>query len=139
MSTSFEEKSVWIQLVSLLAVFGGYFALAWLMFSQGVTVLAAYVPLFIAAVVLLVIVLSVGHSVAAIVSKPEGRDERDQLIEWRGESNSAWILGAGVILAIMGLIVSLDTVLVAHLLFLSLFFSQIASYIFRLVCYRRGV
>lgn len=139
MNASFEEKSVWIQLVSTVAVLGSYFVIAALMLSKGVTVLIAFVPLFIVAVVLLVIVLVAGHIVVAVASKPEGRDERDRLIGWRAESNSAWILAVGVFAAITALIASVEGVYVAHLLMLSMLLSEVAKYVFQLVYYRRGL
>ncbi|APV48838.1 hypothetical protein BWI17_03585 [Betaproteobacteria bacterium GR16-43] len=139
MNASFEEKSVWIQLVSLVAVLGSYFAIAGLMLSKGVTVIVAYVPLFFVAVVLLVVVLVAGHVVAALASKPEGRDERDRLIGWRAESNSAWILAVGVCAAITGLVASIENVYIAHLLVLSMLLSEVAKNVFQLVYYRRGL
>lgn len=139
MNASFEEKSVWLQLISLTTVLGSYFVIAALMLSKGVTVLIAFVPLFIVAVVLLVVVLVVGHTIVAIASRPEGRDERDQLIKWRAESNSSWIVGLGVFAAITGLIVSVDTVWIAHVLMLSVLLSEVAGLIFQLVYYRRGM
>lgn len=139
MSASFEEKSVWIQLISMVAVLGSYFVIAARMLSNGVTVVIAYVPLFIVAVIMLVVVLVVGHIVVAIASKPEGRDERDRLISWRAESNSSWILSVGVLAAITGLVASVGSVWIAHLLMLSMLVSEVAGFVIRLVYYRRGV
>lgn len=139
MNASFEEKSVWIQLISMVGVLGSYFVVAALMLSKGVTVLVAFVPLFIVAVVLLVAVLVAGHVVAALVGKPEGRDERDRLIEWRAESHSSWILGVGVLTAITGLVLSIDNVWIAHLLMLSMLLSEVAKYVCQLFYYRRGM
>jgi len=139
MSASFEEKSVWIQLISMVAVLGSYFVIAARMLSNGVTVVIAYVPLFIVAVIMLVVVLVAGHVVVAIASKPEGRDERDRLISWRAESNSSWILSVGVLAAITGLVASVGSVWIAHLLMLSMLVSEVAGFVIRLVYYRRGV
>ena len=94
MKSSFEERSVWIQLVSLVTILRAYFVVAGVMMSRREPVLSAFVPLFVAAIVLLVIVLTVGHIVAAIGEhpggrsggRPEGRDERDRLIGWRAYS-----------------------------------------------------
>ncbi len=139
MSASFEEKSAWITLISLLVVSIVYFVVAAGMRSAGITVLVGYVPLFVAVVVLLVLILIVGHVAVAIASRPEGRDERDQLIEWRAESNSAWVLGAGVLAALFGLVVSLDSVWIAHLLVLSLLISELVKSVSQLFYYRRGL
>lgn len=89
MNATFAEKSVWIQLLSLLVVLGLYFVIAANMMLSGVNHIAAFVPLFVVAVILLVVVQVAGHVVAAIANKPEGRDERDRLIEWRAESNAS--------------------------------------------------
>lgn len=139
MNASFEEKSVWIQLISMVGVLGTYFVVAARLLSQGVTAVAAFVPLFFVATVLLVIVLVVGHTAVAIASRPEGRDERDRLIKWRAERNSSWILSVGVLAAITGLVMSIANVWIAHLLMLSMLVSEVAGYVFQLVYYRRGM
>jgi len=139
MGASFEEKSVWIQLVGLVLGLGAYFVVAGLMLSAGVRAFPAYIPLFATAVVLQVILLVAGHIAAAVASRPEGRDERDRLIGWRAESNSAWLLAAGVFAAITGMAFSIENVWIAHLLLLSLFLSQALTYTLQLVYYRRGV
>jgi uncharacterized membrane protein HdeD (DUF308 family) len=139
MHASFEEKSVWIQLISVVVVLGAYFVVASQMMSQSITVLAAFVPLFAVTVGLLVAVLVAGHVIVAVASRPEGRDERDRLIEWRAESNSSWILPVGVLTAITGLVLSIEAVWIAHLLLLSLFVSEVVRFAFQLVYYRRGM
>ena len=89
MNASFEEKSVWIQLVSMVLMLGGYFVVAGMMLAGGVSQIVAFVPLFVVAVVLQVVLMVVGYTVVAIASRPEGRDERDRLIEWRSEVTPA--------------------------------------------------
>lgn len=123
----------------MVAVLGCYFAIAAVMLSNGITELAAYVPLFGAAVVLMVVVLVAGHIVAAVVTRPEPSDERDRLIGWRAESNSSWILGVGVLMAVAGLTMSIERVWVAHVLLGSMFASEVAKYLFQVVYYRRGM
>lgn len=139
MNASFEEKSVWIQLISITGTLGVYLVIAGLMWSNGVRFLAAFAALYMATVALLVVVLVAGHIVVAVASKPEGRDERDRLIEWRAESNSSWILAVGVFAAITGMVISIDNVWIAHLLILSLYLSEVARFTLQLVYYRRGV
>ncbi len=139
MLPSFEEKSVWVQLVSLVVVLGAYFVVSGIMLANGVVVLAPYVPVFAVAVVLLVLVLALGHAAAALTGKPEKRDERDRLIGWRAESNSSWMLGAGVFCAISALILGIETVWVAHLLLASMLASEMLKLSLQIVYYRRGV
>ncbi|MDE0658195.1 MAG: hypothetical protein OXI79_00945 [Gammaproteobacteria bacterium] len=139
MDTSFEEKSVWIQLVGLVVGLGGYLIAAGLMLSNGVSALPAFVPVFAAAIVLVVAINIAGHVVAAIVSRTDEADERDRLIGYRAESRSSWILGVGAIGAIMALILSVGSVWVAHLLLISLFGSEVAKDVLQIVYYRRGI
>lgn len=139
MSASFEEKSVWIQLCGTVLGLGAYFVVAGRMLAAGITDLPAYVPLFIVATVLMVILLVAGIVVAAIASRPEGRDERDRLIGWRAENNSGWLLTTGVFAAITGLMFSIDRVWIAHVLLLSLFLSEVLGFVLRIVYYRRGL
>jgi len=138
MNTSSEEKSVWIQLVGTVLGLGVYAVLAGRLFAAGITELSAYVPMLAAAVVLMVILLVVGHITAAIVGRPEARDERDQLIEWKAETYSSWPLAVGVVAAIVGMILTIDNLWIAHLLLLSLAVSTVLGYALRLVDYRRG-
>lgn len=139
MLPSFEEKSVWVQFIGLVVVLGGYFAIAGAMLANGVVALAPYVPLFVVAVVLLIIAMIAGHALAAVTGRPEPRDERDRLIGWRAESNSSWLLGAGVFSAIVALILEIPAVWVAHLLLASMFASEILKLSLQIVYYRRGV
>lgn len=139
MDTSFEEKSVWVQLASLVVGLGGYLVVAGLMLSNGVSALPAFVPVFAVAVVLVVAINVAGHVVAAITGRTDEADERDRLIGWRAESRSSWILGVGVIAAIIALILSVGTVWVAHLLLISLFGAEAMKEVLQIVYYRRGL
>jgi hypothetical protein len=139
MHASFEEKSVWVQLISLTLGLGLYVVGAGGLLLDGVNVLIAYMPVFAVAVVFIVAVNVGGHIAVAIASRPDGPDERDRLIGWRAESVSSWILGAGVLVAIGGMTLSVGEVWVAHLLLLSLFLAEITKDIAQLVYYRRGM
>ena len=139
MDTSFEEKSVWIQLVSLVVGLGGYLVVAGLMLSNGANALAPFVPVFAVAIILIVAINIAGHVVAAVTSRSHDADERDRFIGCRAESRSSWILGVGVIGAIMALILSVGSVWVAHLLLISLFVSELAKEVLQIVYYRRGI
>lgn len=139
LGASFEERSVWIQLFSMALVLGGYFFVAGQMLSQGVTALPAYAAVFTVSVILMVVVLVTGHVAVAIASRPDGRDERDRLIEWRAESNSGWVVATGVIAGIICMVVSVPNVWTAHLLLLSLFLSELLKLVLQLVYYRRGM
>lgn len=139
MGASFEEKSVWIQLVGMLAGMGGYFVVAGGMLARGERAMPAYAALFLVATALMVIFLVAGHVVAAIASRPEGRDERDRLIEWRAESHSSWVVAAGVLGAVTAMVLGIENVWIANGLLLSLVLSETLGFVLRLVAYRRGL
>jgi hypothetical protein len=120
-------------------VLGGYFLVAGRMLSHGVTALPPYAFVFAVAVILMVIVMISGYIAVTIASRPEGRDERDRLIEWRAESNSGWLVGAGVLVGITGMVFAVPNVWIAHLLLLSLFLSTVLKLVLQLVYYRRGM
>lgn len=139
MSASFEERSVWIQLFGLALVLGGYSFVAGQMLSNGIEALPAYAAVFAVSVVLLVAILVAGHVAVAIISRPDGRDERDRLIEWRAESLSGWIVATGVLGGITAMVFSVPNVWTAHVLLGSLFLSEITKLGLQLVFYRRGL
>lgn len=139
MPASFEEKSVWIQFVGTGLALGGYFLVAGSMLARGVTAMPAYAALFIIATIVLVVLLVAGHVVAAIASRPEGRDERDRLIAWRAEAGSGWLLAVGVLAGVTAMVFAIETVFIAHLLLLSLFASEMLGFALRLRFYRKGV
>lgn len=139
MLPSFEEKSVWIQLISLVVGLALYSIVSGAMMANGITEPAPYVPVFISAVIVLVVVLGLGHALAALTGKPERSDERDRLIGWRAESNSSWLLAVGVFGGITALLFKVEAVWVAHLLLASMFVSDGLKLTLKLVYYRRGV
>lgn len=139
MSESFEERSVWVMLFSMLLALGGYFVIAGRMLLQGVTVLPAYAAVFVVSVLLMVIVIVVGHVAIAIASRPDGRDERDRLIEWRAESRSGWLVATGIFAAICCMLLSVPNAWTANLLMLFLFLSTVLKFVLQLLDYRRGL
>lgn len=139
MNASFEEKSVWIQLVCTLGTFILYAVIAWGMVLGGVDTLMPFVATFLSTVVLLVILLAVGHLLAALSGRIEKPDERDRLIVWRSESNSAWMLVVGIFAAITAMLFSLSNVWIAHILIFALYLSQTMQYLFQIRYYRRGI
>lgn len=135
---SFEERSAWVQLIALGLIQGGYFLVAGRLLAQGILIMPAYVGLFIASTVLLVIVLVLGHIFAAVIGRVEQADERDRMISARAEARSSWLLGVGVLIAVCLLVIDVQRVFVAHTLLVSLFGSEMLKLVSQLVQYRRG-
>lgn len=138
MNASFEEKSTWIQLGSVLVALGAYALWAAPLLAAGESNLGAYLPVFVGTVVLLIVALVVGHLLALLTGQQEERDERDRLVVWRSESASSWVLVLGILAGIAALVFSLQAAIVANALLLSLFLSQGAKYVVQLKLYRRG-
>lgn len=139
MIASFEEKSVWVQLIGVVLAMGVYFVLAARMMSAGVTAMPAYAALFLVATGWLVIMQIVGHVVVALASRAERPDERDRLIAWKAEHGSSWLVAVGIFAGITCMAVGLENVVTANVLLLSLATSEVLGFVLRLVAYRRGV
>jgi hypothetical protein len=135
---SFEEQSVWIQLAGLTISFAGYLFVASRMLASGVTSVLPFAAVLGVSVTLLIVILVGGHVVAAVASRPEGRDERDRLIEWRAEARSGWLLATGVIVGVGCMVVGVPNVWTANLLLMSLYLAEMLRLTLQVLDYRRG-
>jgi len=135
---SFEEKSVWIQFLALVAGLGAYFVIAGQMLASGVRAMPAFAALLIVASVFMTVLIVAGHVVAAVTRKPEPADERDRLIAWRAEFRSSWLVAVGVFGAITLMTLGVDNVWSANVLMLFLALSELLGLGLRLIAYRRG-
>lgn len=136
---SFEEKSVWIQLLAMLAGLGGYFVVAGRLLASGERGMAAYAALFLVATAAMVVLMVVAYAAAALVAKPGPADERDRVIAWRAEYRSSWLVAAGVLGGVACMAAGVPNVWTANLLLLSLAGSEVLGFVLQLVAYRRGV
>ena len=140
MLPSFEERSVWVQLIGLGLALGGYFAAAGPMLARGVMEMAPYIAVFAVCLALLIVVQIVGHIAAAILGGTDDKtDERDRLIGWKAEARSSWVLGLGVLGAIGSLAFGVEVVWVANGLLLALFLSEMRKLALQAFSYRVGV
>jgi len=136
---SFEEKSVWIQLVSITLSMLVYSVLAWRMIADGSTDVSAFGVAFTLAVLFLIVLNAAGHAAAAIVSRQDICDERDKMFELRAGNRASWVLSICIFAAISALTLELEPIWIAHLLLGSLFASEFVKNSLRLLYYRRGV
>lgn len=136
---SFDEKTAWVQLVALVVAAGAYVAIAFSFWNaEGVSDVAAYVGLIAGALALQAVVLVSGSAVAALTGRAERPDERDRLIAWRSAGRSGWLLVAGVLVALTGLVLAKSPLWVANVLLAALVAWQALVHALRLVAYRRG-
>jgi len=136
MSLTFQEKSLWLMLGSLLVAFGLYFAFALQQPTAGVT--SGLIGLFIAAVVLLIVVQVVGHVLIAIVDRRSQADERDRMIELKGGRIGAFVLATAVFAALCVGVFSEGNFVFVHVLLAGWVLAQVSEIGSRLYLYRRG-
>lgn len=141
MSMSFQQKSLWVSLAALLLAFGGYFYSAYatvLPTPAAKDVLPHQAGLFIAATVVLVVVLVAGHVVIALLDRRTEADERDRSIELRGGRYGSFVLATGVFFALCSALVTEGNAVMAHVLLGSWVLAQGVEITSQLVMYRRG-
>lgn len=141
MSMSFQEKSLWVSLAGLVMAFGGYFYSAYvtvLPTPAAKDVLPHQAGLFIAAAVVLVVLLVAGHVVIALLDRRTETDERDRLIELRGGRYGSFVLATGVFLALCTSLMTEGNAVMAHVLLGSWVLAQGVEITSQLVMYRRG-
>jgi hypothetical protein len=136
MDLSFRERSLWLMLLSLLAVFGYYFATV--LPSSAVNIGPEHAAPFALAVVVLVIMQVVGHAVIAWVDRRTGEDERDRLIELTGTRNAAYVLATGVFGALCAAILTTGNFVFAHVLLGAWVLAQVVEIASQLLLQRRG-
>jgi hypothetical protein len=142
MDLSFQEKSLWLLAIGLIAVFGLYFASV--LPPESTRVLPHQVVRFGLLVILLVAFQVVAHVIMAIAdrrSRVRGKyhaDERDNTIELSGTRNGAIVLAAGVFSSICIALVTEGNFFFTHALLAFWVLAQLVEIGSRLFLYRRG-
>jgi hypothetical protein len=156
---SFKEKSICGTLAAVTVVAVLYFWTVVEMLGAGAVNLVALGKLAVSLTIFFIVVEVVLHAVLALRSPREaeaGEDERDRLIELKGERVGSLLLGTGVAftighIALNALIgsapgappaltelLSSSHFVTANLLLFSLTVSEIGKYVSQLLYYRRG-
>lgn len=143
MPLSFHEKSLWLLLASLCAVFGLYF---WRVLPQaGPHIGPAEVGTFIGVLIVLVVIQAIGHALLAVGSLRElggrsvMRDERDVLIELKSSRLSGPLLACGVFCALCVAVLVPGNAAFVHVLLGFWVASQVLALASQLYFHRRGV
>ena len=140
MNLSFQEKSLWLMFVSLIAAFSFYFYFAFVTVlpAEAIDVMPHQVVFFVLAVVMLVIMSIVGHIVIAIADRRTETDERDRLIELKGTRNASYVLATGVFFALCAALLTDGNFVFTHLLLGFWVLAQLVEIGSQLFLYRRG-
>ena len=140
---SFEEKSTWTMLLTMLVVYGWYFMQVTRSLSNagGVVGNVDYRDIMLATVMLLVIILVVAHTAIGVLAPKEAdlRDERDRQINRVGEYIGGYV-AAGAALTGMGMAMyEQPHFWIANAILLGLVLSEVVSCTAKLILYRRGL
>ncbi len=100
-ATTFREKSIVVQIVLILAVYGYFGARLWGFWDQpslstGIMGTITAVGALISITVCMIIIGVASHIALALYAWPESPDERDRVIGLRGSRNAYGTLAAGV-------------------------------------------
>ena len=143
MPLSFHEKSRWLLLASLCAVFAVYFLRV--VPQTGANIGPAQIASFIGLLVVLVLIQAIGHALLALVSLRElgartvERDERDVLIELKSSRLASALLACGVFCALCVAVLVPGNAAFVHVLLGFWVASQLLSLASQLYFHRRGV
>lgn len=142
MGLSFHEKSLWLQLFALFGAFGLYVRWTWpsmLPPPSGADVQPDQAGLFVAAVLLMVVVLVAGHIAAALFGdRSVAADERDRAIARSGDRVGGLLLAVGVFVSLCVAAVTRGNAMMALVLLGAWVLAQAAATATQIVRYRRG-
>lgn len=138
----FQEKMAWAMMLILIVTGVAYYGVIF----QATGALGQFpppiLPLMIGYVVLLVIA-SIVASILIAVTKPSeastALDEREKVIQFKGEAWSGRAMGFLILCALLDFGVNGDGNRLFHLVFATMIISQIAEYGLQIFFYRRGV
>jgi len=142
MNISYQEKSIWISLVTTILIFGFYFTQAVRVFNNpdlSNTILTGF---FLGAIVLVVAIQIVLQTILAIANRKvaeKAGDERDSLIELKATRISYFILVFGVWVAGSSMFISPSPVVMANIIMFFFILSEVVGFTAQLLYYRRGV
>jgi hypothetical protein len=139
MIMSFEEKSTWVMLFSVLAVYSWYFLkLSAALPEEGVTTPEiAYKGMMLATVCALIVIAAVAHAVIASNGSDQS-DERDHKINRFGEYVGGYVATAAALSGMGMAMFELAHFWIANTILLLLVLAELISGGIKIYCYRRG-
>lgn len=138
---SFQEKSTALMLGIVVLVYAWYFATILGRIADAPVEQISYQPVMLVTVGALVVLAIVGHILIVLSPGYEGdrSDERDRLIDIRGEWIGGFVLGVGTLTGLLLAMAELETFWIANALLAGLVLSEIVSGVAKLVLYRRAI
>lgn len=144
---SFHEKSNALMLGAVVLVYGVYFALVLgqpLMTGAQInteTGLFMSNGLMLASVLALVVIAIAGHVLIAVLAPKDAdkRDERDRLIEMRGDQRGGFVMAFGAVCAMGLAMLAAPHFWIVNAILAGLVAGEIVKAISKIIDYRRGV
>lgn len=137
---SFQEKSTWVMLSVLAAVYGWYFISILGELNSGVAVAALPYKGAMLTTVLAVVILAVAGTIGVTIASrgDDSSDERDRDINRYGEYVGGYVLATGALAALALAMIEVEHFWIANTLLLALVLSELVSGLAKLLIYRRG-
>lgn len=140
MNLSFQEKSLWVSLVSTVLIFGYYFVYSFqILLDANEANNAGIFGLFVGMLVVFIVIQIVLHIIITIFSRRQDSDERDRLIELKGTRIAYYALVIGIWTSFSVPLFWAHSMMSAHFILLSFIVAVVASYVAQLIYYRRGM
>jgi len=138
---NFQARSTLVMVIVFLLVYGWYFTRVLTAAAAGPVEAIEYRSLLLAMVGVLVALSIAAHIVLAVAAPGEGdqSDERDKLIDLRGEQKGSLVLGVFALGAMALAMFEQPSFWVAHVLLAGLVLAEVVKGAFKLVDYRRGL
>ena len=138
MEMSFREKSAWISVLLIVAVFGPYF---WLV-GRSLTGMAHVHGGTQFALILLFVVLEIVLHVAIAVQSPRDarapKDERETLIDLKATRSAFYVLFGGALLSIFTMHFRVNVWMLSQFVLFSIVVAELVKFARQIVLFRRG-
>jgi len=141
-AASHRERAAWLSLIAMAAAFGPYFT--WMAIHPPSAPLPdlSTMATFVAAVVVQVIILAVGHAWFALARPDDARapaDERDRAIELRSTKAAYYVLITGIVLVACVMPFSVSGWKLINAAIAAVVLAEFVHYTLVVWSYRRGV
>ena len=137
----FQEKMAWAMMIILIVTGAAYYSLVFQASAAIGATAPPMLPVMVGYVVFLV-VMAIIAAIAISITKPSeanaSLDEREKLIQFKGEAWSGRAMGFLVLCALLDFGLNGDGNRLFHAVFAIMIISQIAEYGLQIFFYRRG-
>jgi hypothetical protein len=136
---SFREKSAWISLVLIVAVFGPYFWKVGRAFAGAGHVRVGTQFALITVFVLLEIVLQAAIAIRAPREARAPKDEREDVIDMKATRLAFYVLLGGAVVSIFALHLRINVWVMSQCVLFSIVVAELVRFTSQVIYFRRGV